>query len=611
MAEPAKTKELDADGPDFGGWVPSGRKTVAPDSELIELENPDGDVQHAIVFPEQWHHHERLTTDVQLVETFMAFPMVEGLSCLSRAPTGSGIFQYDTGHVVPLGEVIRHYRDRRKKVGVGPTIELLRACGSMLAEAAQNGPMHGIYSHNGLTPWRVVLGPDGTPQIIGYGLPQMDIVAMREDADAPVREVSFHYCPPERLTSGYEDISSDIYALALMAFELITGEPLLKGKPSELKGSVALGEGLGLMKKAKDVPKALRDILVRAMAFDPIGRYDSAEEFVEAIAALPASLSKGSLAEVAEEVWKGTKRGAVLARSGAKAAGGGARTTRLKSASEAKPVRGAPRGRAPAKPDSNITSEGRWGKVAREEEEEEETPTAERTLKRSARREESAEPPKSRKPRRKGRGRTAEEPPAEEAATPPTEPAIEESEPEAEEKPKRRSRARKTAEKAAPEPVEQKEDTGRRRRSKAKENEASQDDAPKETTKPASKKRRTKAVEDKEPEVSESKPAADDPPQKRTRRSRATSDAEDEAPAQRARRSRSTDSDDSAPKRSRRTRASDDDSGDSARASLRRSRASDDDDDAPKTRSRRRSTSSDDEDDKPKTRSRRTRASDD
>ena len=66
--------------------------------------------------------------------------------------------------------------------------------------------MQGIYS-NGLTPWRIVVDAEGLPSIIGYGLPQIDMVTFRESGEGSPREESFN-AVLERLLSGDEDISS-------------------------------------------------------------------------------------------------------------------------------------------------------------------------------------------------------------------------------------------------------------------------------------------------------------------------------------------------------------------------------------------------------------------
>ena len=268
---------------DFGDFKPTGRKTSGPSSDLVEVEGSDGGRQTVILYNDAYHSHSRLTTAVELVQSFMEFPMVTGLVDMTRAGIGEGLFQYDTGPVMPLFDLLRWLRTNKQKGGIRAGIELCIAVGSALHEAAENGPPQGIYSSSGLTPWRIVLDTDGEPSVIGYGLPQIEIHELRENKSyAGVREDSLKYCPPERLVSGHEDISTDLYSLALIAYELMTGKALLAGKTKALEKKVKMGEACQILLQTQGgIPAAVHNLLVQALAFDPISRFEESIEFVE------------------------------------------------------------------------------------------------------------------------------------------------------------------------------------------------------------------------------------------------------------------------------------------------------------------------------------------
>ncbi|MFK7927349.1 MAG: hypothetical protein AB8H79_04125, partial [Myxococcota bacterium] len=584
----AVAEDTAKDGPDFGGWTPTGRKTAGPDSDLIEVENPDGHKQTAIVYDKSWREHDLLTTNVELVQSFMEFPMVEGIACMSRAPSGEGLFQYESGSVLALIEVIRAYRDQRSVIGVKAAVEMVKSITSMLQEASENGPMQGIYSHGGLTPWRIALDADGNVQVLGYGLPQMDMVAVRENPKHKARDDSYRYCPPERLTSGFEDISTDMFSLVLIAFEMATGEHLLTGRSAELKKAVEMGEAQArLMANPGGLPSPIHEAFLHALAFDPIARYQEPHEFLNALLAAEAQVTlKGAgLAEVMEQVRKTTKRGKALMDVGT--AGGprrtlmdADRTTRTKSAAEARPVRGRKVG---GKKDPSVEGGGRWGKVARsgQEDEEEETSTSARSVAgRPTRRRRGvsdsaadAEAP-SRRTRRRGKGEEEEEEPA---------------------KPTRRSRLR------ASQATEEEDKPARARPSRLRRSRQDADDADEPASKPTrSRRSRSSASNDADtPEVKADAAEAEKPT--RSRRSRAAKtddDAEVSAKAEdkptRSSRSRKPKADDDSdakaeakPTRSSRSRKpkADDDSDAKAEAKPTRSSRSrtpkaDDDSDA-------------------------------
>jgi hypothetical protein len=414
MSGAAATAETTEETLDFGAWKPTGRKTVGLDSELVELENPDGHKQTAIVFDKPWRGNPHLTTDVELVQSFMEFPMVEGISCLTRWMSDSSVFQYETGSVLALIEVLRAYRDQRKPVGLRAAVDLLRATAQMLQEASENGPMQGIYSHGGITPWRVLLDADGAPQLIGYGLPQMDMVALRSDESLKVRDDSFKYCPPERLTSGYEDITTDLYSLVLIAHEMVTGDALLQGRSDDLKRQVVMGEAhQKLMASKATYPRALHDVFVQCLAYDPIGRFEQPWQFSQALdaAVSGAPVAGESLAEVMTVVRGSTRRGKALMDVGT--AGGprrtlggpGERETKMKSALAARPVRAPTIGGRPGAAAGGVSGDGRWGKVARHgaAEEEEETTSRRGAVAGRPNRRRGAEPEEPAAPERSSR----------------------------------------------------------------------------------------------------------------------------------------------------------------------------------------------------------------
>ena len=97
-----------------------------------------------------------------------------------------------------------------------------------LADISASAQMYAVYSHGGLTPWRILLKKSGQIEVIGYALPQVELYDFLQGGEMP-REDSFRYCPPERLRRENEDLDSDIYALALIAFELMTSRPIYDG----------------------------------------------------------------------------------------------------------------------------------------------------------------------------------------------------------------------------------------------------------------------------------------------------------------------------------------------------------------------------------------------
>lgn len=113
--------------------------------------------------------------------------------------------------------------------------------------------------HRDLKPGNVILS-EGNLTLIDFGIAR----AYREGAESDT--VSFGtraYAPPEQFGFGQTDVRSDVYALGMLLYYLLTEEvpaPRLAGGPFAAPG----------------IPAPLRSVLSRATAFDPAARYPSA-----------------------------------------------------------------------------------------------------------------------------------------------------------------------------------------------------------------------------------------------------------------------------------------------------------------------------------------------
>ncbi|MEY2878085.1 MAG: Serine/threonine-protein kinase PknB, partial [Verrucomicrobiota bacterium] len=110
-----------------------------------------------------------------------------------------------------------------------------------------------------------------------------------------------HYLAPEALRGGSaaQGVASDVYALGVILYELLTGRtPFAGASPAELPGLLAQNEAPAVRLLAPQVPRDLATICAKCLEFDPARRYATAaalaedlRRFVagEPIAARPAS----------------------------------------------------------------------------------------------------------------------------------------------------------------------------------------------------------------------------------------------------------------------------------------------------------------------------------
>jgi eukaryotic-like serine/threonine-protein kinase len=137
-----------------------------------------------------------------------------------------------------------------------------------LADAIDFARAAGI-GHGALHPRDIFVTPDEA-RATGFGVVDaLDRLSLR----APVRRP---YSAPERVASDSWGAPADIFSLAAIAFELLTGR-----RPS------GVGDQVGPLTGAvvTEHTSAIRDVLVRAMAEDPDERYSTARSFASALEA--------------------------------------------------------------------------------------------------------------------------------------------------------------------------------------------------------------------------------------------------------------------------------------------------------------------------------------
>jgi hypothetical protein len=266
----------------FGGLRATGREIRDPTGTLVELTNQD-DLHHlAIVFESPYREHITLNRSVELVESFLRFPMVIGLAELASWHPKQGAFVYPTGQIWTVAELLRAARHKGQPLGVRAALEIGVLAGQILTEASDIGRVQGCFAHGNISPWRIALKSDGQVMVLGHGLPQMDCLLHLQDKKRPLKSESLRYAPPERVEGQPEDLSSDIYGLAVVMAEMMMGEPLFaEASLEKLKSAITMSEGeVRIGKRGSGVPKAIHAVLRGALTYDPYSR-PGGEAFVD------------------------------------------------------------------------------------------------------------------------------------------------------------------------------------------------------------------------------------------------------------------------------------------------------------------------------------------
>ncbi len=268
----------------LAGYTRTGRIQLGPGSDLVELQGPGGARYTAIVFHPEYRSHNAINAALGVVLSFLESPMVSGLTDLGAYALTESTFAYPTGQAWSVAEVVRTLSDLGEVGGVRAGVELMAQVGMVLIEAAETGEGAGVYSHGGLTPWRVMLSVEGQAQVIGHALPQVEILTFHEQPDRVPREDAFRYCPPERMESKRENFSSDLFGLALMAFEVMCGKPVYDGLVNDIRAKASRGETSRRIHQFREfLPDSVRVLLTTVLRPDFRDRFGSGNDYFQAV----------------------------------------------------------------------------------------------------------------------------------------------------------------------------------------------------------------------------------------------------------------------------------------------------------------------------------------
>ncbi len=135
--------------------------------------------------------------------------------------------------------------------------------------------------HRDVSPHNIMVSTDGIARITDFG------VAKAEVRLSTTREGQFKgklaYMAPEHASSGDADQRSDLFSMAIILWECLTGQRLFRAENHAATLNKICLEPIPMPSSVDPALAAFDYVLARGLARDPEQRYQSAEEFAEAI----------------------------------------------------------------------------------------------------------------------------------------------------------------------------------------------------------------------------------------------------------------------------------------------------------------------------------------
>ena len=160
-----------------------------------------------------------------------------------------------------------------------------------LAEALEYAHHRGI-PHGDLCPQNVLIGPDGQAKLTGFGIAPTYARIASEDSTILMRMA--YYAAPDLVTSTSPSASADLYALAVILFEMLTGETPFQGdNPVQIALRHAQEAPPAPRTVNQAIPRALEGVVLKGLAKRPQERYMSATAFLEDLRQIREALRFG------------------------------------------------------------------------------------------------------------------------------------------------------------------------------------------------------------------------------------------------------------------------------------------------------------------------------
>ncbi len=184
------------------------------------------------------------------------------------------------------------------RVPIAVRIALDALYGLQAAHAAKDerGALLGIV-HRDVSPPNILISTEGTAIVVDFGVAKA-AMRLQTTREGEIKG-KLRYMPPEQLRQDVVGPQTDVYALAAVLWEMLTGARLFTGASDAAVMSQVLE---GAMDRPKDrvpsLPQDLDDIVMTGLSRDVSKRYPSARAMAEALEGLRVAATPGELAAV-------------------------------------------------------------------------------------------------------------------------------------------------------------------------------------------------------------------------------------------------------------------------------------------------------------------------
>jgi len=178
------------------------------------------------------------------------------------------------------GPSLRHLLGKYQRLSVGDAGRIARQVADALGFAHDHGVVH-----RDIKPDNILLDTSGHVLVTDFGIAKAAQEASASQLTTQGMVVGTpQYMSPEQATGDRVDARSDIYALGIVLYQMLSGSPPFDGESAQsILMKQATADPVPIRNLRSDVPPALAAVIERLLAKDPAERFQTAAEVSRAL----------------------------------------------------------------------------------------------------------------------------------------------------------------------------------------------------------------------------------------------------------------------------------------------------------------------------------------
>ena len=184
------------------------------------------------------------------------------------------------------GSTLRDYLNEKGSLTVEQTFQLITPVLSALSAAHRIGIIH-----RDIKPENILISKDGRIKVADFGLARNITMGQTMTAESSVVLGSVSYLSPEQVQRGVADARSDIYAVGIVLFEMLTGSKPYSGEtPIQIAYRHVNDRIPNIQTIKSEIPTSIAELVYEATAPNPDQRPKNAEELLNKLREIQAKI---------------------------------------------------------------------------------------------------------------------------------------------------------------------------------------------------------------------------------------------------------------------------------------------------------------------------------